>query len=474
MNLFKKVFSNNEIKILAIILLIGFLLRIYNLPYSVGFDFDQEYASTFVNSVVYEYPIQLIGQGLSVQGLFMGPWYFYYLVPFFMMTEMHPLGGYIGSIILGLFIILAYYYLGKLFFNSKIGLVLALFRAVLFSALLVDWSMVPSYSSELILLLTLYFLYKFWHGSKKSLMPVAFLAGFYTSMHPILFPIMGSIALIIIIKRKNISLKYLLISIFLFILPIMPLIRFEMLRNFLEVKQLFMLSETNRAEAKTIQTLYEYIKLMFNFSYDYLLLPQIEWIRNLISLFFIIILGNAIFRKKGFWKDKFHSILLISLVLFTLLYYFILPIHASIYYFLGANLVLLMYTTATLCLYFKLNNKIIALAFGVAIIIIFAFNAKPLIYHWTNPSASLGNKESMIKYMLVSEKNNEFDFYYSLDYGQHYGYGELLKFYKNKYDYSPIPNSRKHTYIISSKTLKNEGELIHNSGILFLYRKPAN
>ena len=76
--------------ILFPIVLLGFFLRAYKLPEMVGFDFDQEYAAEFAKTILTVFPVAMIGQGLSVQGLFMGPLYFYFLVPFFALTRMHP------------------------------------------------------------------------------------------------------------------------------------------------------------------------------------------------------------------------------------------------------------------------------------------------------------------------------------------------------------------------------------------------
>jgi len=39
--------------------------------------------------------------------LFVGPWYFYFLVPFYALSGLHPLGGAIGSVVLGLITIIA-------------------------------------------------------------------------------------------------------------------------------------------------------------------------------------------------------------------------------------------------------------------------------------------------------------------------------------------------------------------------------
>mgnify|MGYP001585352127 CR=1 FL=1 len=126
--------SNKKVYLLlTLILLLGAIVRFYRLPEMASFDFDQEYASNFAYAVLKEYPIQLIGQGLSVQGLFMGPLYFYYLVPFYALTNLHPIGSFIGSVILGLITILVYFWVAKKMFGETAALTIGFFRTILFS-----------------------------------------------------------------------------------------------------------------------------------------------------------------------------------------------------------------------------------------------------------------------------------------------------------------------------------------------------
>ncbi len=152
-------FLNKPFLALLIILLIAAFLRFYRLPEMANFDFYQQYASNFAYAVLKEYPIQLIGQGLSVQGLFMGPLYFYYLVPFYALTNLHPIGGYIGSSILGLTIPIVYFIVGRKIFSVEAGLIAAIFSSLTSSSLERDWSMVPAFSSELMVILTMFCLY---------------------------------------------------------------------------------------------------------------------------------------------------------------------------------------------------------------------------------------------------------------------------------------------------------------------------
>jgi len=199
---------------LLLILVIGAGLRFYRLPEMASFDFDQEYASNFAYSVLRQFPIQMIGQGLSVQGLFMGPWYFYFLVPFYAVYGLHPLGGAVGSVILGLITIIAFYYFGSKLFGRPAGLIAAFFQAVLFRNLVNDWSITPAFSCGLAVIITWYYLYKYWQGETKQLPLLGFIFGLFTSFHPILFPFYLVFLTLFIYKRIFPSFKIFLLTFF--------------------------------------------------------------------------------------------------------------------------------------------------------------------------------------------------------------------------------------------------------------------
>ena len=458
---FKKLYTKNTL-LLLLILVIAASLRLYNLKYSVGFDFDQEYAATFANTIINIYPIQMIGQGLSVQGLFMGPWYFYYLVPFFFLTHLNPIGGYIASVILGLLTVIAYYIVGRQVFGEKTALLLAFFRAILFTTIQADWTMAPSYSSELALLLTWWLLYKYWKGNSAALLGIGFLAGLYTSFHPILFPVYVVIFVIVCIKWRQLKIKNVFLSIILFILPLVPLIAFEYFHNFLELKLLFSLSHTNKSEAKDFQALLAYIKLIFYFPYTYLSLPNNPLLENIYS--FIALMGVlfACVRKLGFWKDNFHRIVIILFPITTLFYYYVLPVHAPDYYFLSAQWIYLLYVFATFGLLLQ-NRKLMWTVIGF-VIIIFCFNIQLVYMKWQSPQATFGNKEDVINYIVSHAKNSQYNLSYIVGPGEQYGYGYLVRYFTNRYQYVANNMPAKYSYTVFFPAEGATGKIAYKSG----------
>lgn len=417
-----------EHMVLGIILFFAFFLRLFRLPQMVGFDFDQEYAAMFAQTVLQDYPIQLIGQGLSVQGLFMGPLYFYYLVPFFAATSLHPLGGYVGSIVLGGVIVVTYYYVISHIFGKPAGFVAALLRAILFEKIRVDLVMAPAYSSELAIILTLLCCYKYWHGDYKYLIPLGFLFGLYTSFHPILFPFYVVFLLLLTIRRKLPHIKYILLSFVFLSFPLVPLLLFEYFHNFLEVRLLFSLDATSSVEAKTLKTLMSYISLLFYYPAT-VFTPTISGVlKQILSLVLLIVFAGAIIKKVGFWKDRFHIIFFIATIIVFLLYYYVLPTHATDYYFLGAEVIIFIYFVASLSLLAHAKKKLFFL--GIPLLIVAILNFFALFNLWTNGyTNNLADKEAVIQEIAKRQKDNKMNIYYDIDYGQQYGFGYLARLY---------------------------------------------
>ena len=345
--------------LIIVILIIAAVLRLYQLPKMVAFDFDQEYASNFAYSVLKEFPIQMVGQGLSVQGLFMGPWYFYYLVPFFWLFNLSPIGGYVGSIVLGLITIWVYYAIISKAFNRRIGLIVALMRAVSFSGIETDWAMTPAFSGDLMVVITWFLFYRYWNNETKWLWPVIALCfGLYSSFHPILFPFYGVFVLLLIIKKRLPKPKQAIISVFTFLLPLLPLIAFEYFRKFTEVKKLLSMFDGSGNGINILdfdKWLYHLtiIATGYNFGINQPIVSQ-----SISIAITSLIIGFVIYltiKKQSFFTTRFHLVIIILTPFVFLLYYHLLQTHVTEYYFSAPVVIFNLYLAVLLGILF--NNK---------------------------------------------------------------------------------------------------------------------
>lgn len=412
--------------ILLGILIVAVVIRVYNLSDRVIFDADQEFAATFAVEVLTIFPIRLIGQGLSIQSLFMGPLYFYFLVPFFALSHLHPIGGYVGSIVLGLITIIVYFLVFKSVFGSSAGIIAALLRAILFSNIQRDLLMTPAFSSDIIIVLTWFCLYKCWYKKDIYVVPLAFLFGLYSSFHPILFPFYFVLPALYVLQRHMPPKKYIVASVISFLIPLAPLIIFEYFHNFLEVKALFSLGSSGNSETKTFATLIEYLKTIFTYPVTLLGARFPETVVPIIAG--LLYLGNSIYiiRKIDFWRNSFHRIVpLLTLSIFVL-YYFLLPVHVPDYYFFGVFTLLFMYFVGNLHILF-LQKKYVLLT---AILIAIAAANVVGFYQLGDIPYSLGDKGTIMKTIIALHPDSNKQVYYDTDPGLHFGLGYLQRYYQ--------------------------------------------
>jgi len=406
-----------------LIIILAIFLRFYRLPEMAPFDFDQEYAANFAYSVLKTFPVQLIGQGLSVEGLFMGPFYFYLLVPFFALSNLHPLGGAVASSIFGIVIVFAYFWAGKQIFGTKAGLIAAFIRAILFNELLHDWSAAPAYSSELLVLTVWYIFYKYWQGETKLSPLLGLIFGLFTSIHPILFPLYIIFLILLLIKRKLPGFKITVLSFFAFLLPQIPLLIFESLRNFYEVKILLAFGGSGRG--------LQYPSLYFKFN-----MAEIQRILNLQIIppetFTVVFLGILVvlaFKKVAFFRNNFHASMLILTYFVFIIYYALFPKKVPEYYFLTLTTLAILYTGALLNLLAK--KKIFIALLAVLLANIFWGNFQAIMGRWENGSLmNLSHKDAIVKEILKNQpKNEEFFVSYIKYYGWNSGFDYLFKLY---------------------------------------------
>ncbi len=435
------------------ILVLALALRVYNLPHNVNFDFDQEFAATFATDVI-KFPIRMVGQSLSVQGLFDGPFYFYLMTPFFMLTHLHPLGGFLGSAIFGVAIVAAYYFVLREVFDEKTALLAAFIRAVLFTKITQDLYLNPAFSAEISVLLTWFCFYKYWKGDTRFLLPLAFIFGMYTSLHPVLFPFYLVFILVFLIKRKLPSLKIFLASVALFILPVSPLILFEYFRKLTEIKALFSVNHSGDIETRGLQTVLNYLNLYFNYPISLLgaVVPKVWQLSYLTLIWGLILLAAG--KRIGFWKVNFHLVFFVLTVLAFTFYYYVLKTHSPEYHFLGVEILFFIYFVATVSLLFKKFKQLPpAIAF-----LLFAINFSSLHAFWNRSfHISLYDKDRIVKEISKKEKgNNNINIYNKIDFGQQYGLGYLERWYHlDPHGGSPtyiivIPTNGKDKYALKS------------------------
>ncbi len=406
---------------IGLVLLLGAILRFYRLADMANYDFDQEYATTFALQVIREYPIRYVGQGLSIQGLFMGPWYFYYLVPFYWLFRLSPLGGFVGSVLLGLAIIGAYYFLGRELFSPRAGLLAALLRATSFWAINADWSMVPAFSSDLAVLITWWLFFQLWRGKSNYLIALTFVFGLFTSFHLIHFPLILVFLVLWAVRRWRFTWPQLGLSLIAFIVPAIPLIMFDYWRGWAMVRQMSGFFQFGSTRGGSMDNLPTMIMVVADFLGEILYLPHIAWLRfNLLGLFIF-------FLWKSVRKDKlFHHWSLGLLLVVTIGYYTFFPTHVPEYYLGAVRALFFLYAAFLFDLLLTKKRLWRWVASGV-LIWIFGKNLLLLNRKWQSPNlVTLSAKQAIVKEIIRSASGQPFRVSYIRTLGWDSGFRSLF------------------------------------------------
>ncbi len=142
----------------GIILLVGAYLRLYNISGYMTFLGDEGRDVLVVKRMIVDHKFTLLGPTASVGGFFMGPIYYYFMLPFLWLWNFDPTGPAVMVALFGIATIYLVYRVGRDFFHEWVGIVAASLYAL--SPVVIAYShsswnpnLVPFFSTLLIFIL---------------------------------------------------------------------------------------------------------------------------------------------------------------------------------------------------------------------------------------------------------------------------------------------------------------------------------
>jgi 4-amino-4-deoxy-L-arabinose transferase-like glycosyltransferase len=236
--------------ILGMILVIGLIMRVYNFEKSFAFAHDQDLYSWIAKDIVVNKHIRTVGQITSVDGVFIGPLYYYMMAFVYFLFGMNPISAIVPLTVIGLLTIVSFFILGKKYFSERVGIIMAFIYAVSYGAASYDkWSC----PTELAILWTVWFLYLIFGMFRKNLklMPLfGVLAGLTYHIHIALIPVLPIPILAYFMSGgkfgenlKKIKIKNVLVTLLLFMLVSSPFWIFELKHNFSQVRSVITASQ---------------------------------------------------------------------------------------------------------------------------------------------------------------------------------------------------------------------------------------
>lgn len=416
--------------LLLSIIFLALFLRLYQLEKRTSFGADQEELSYKAIELLSGDPV-LLGMPTSVGGFTIGPYFTYLWTVFFFLFSGNPVAGSYLSIFLGLITIAAVYYFAKIIFKSdKTALFLAIIYTFSNSVYIWDISPWPPslfYLSQILLITGAYM------SMRKSLgfilVALGFAIGF--SSHISVFISLVPIGIFWLVKykeiRKHIEKRYVLYSIAIVIIGILPNLAFDLTHQFVNIKRLFGLIANPQTEsfypvttAKIFGSLYGSGEVLIP-SIDKKIAPYIFW-------GFVITTIVTYGRSKN--KDLLLLILL-SLFIPALVFFFWKG-NFSEYYLTMITVPAFIFLTGYLLNYY-INRQMLIV--GVLVLIFLFINIRA----WKNRNRPLNLAAMKNTVKLITQKGGSSGYGVSLSTkpGYQFGYKYLFDYYKSFPDIPP-------------------------------------
>ena len=118
---------------IIVILALALFLRVYRAGELTGFYFDQGRDAKIIWNLWHNHKFFLIGPVTGIEGIFLGPFYYYLIAPAYLLGQGNPVFASFELALLNVVGIYVIYLIGKEYFNYKTGLLAALLISLSFN-----------------------------------------------------------------------------------------------------------------------------------------------------------------------------------------------------------------------------------------------------------------------------------------------------------------------------------------------------
>lgn len=225
---------NKYIRIFIIILVIHAFFRFFELDSRMIYAWDQVQNSWVMKDMLLDGKFPLIGMvAKQNSGMYIGPGYYYLLVPFYALSQLDPIGGGVFVGVVSIVTLIVMFVTVRKMFSDHVALLATALYAVSNTVIRFDRIMWPVNFVPLVSLLVFYFLYRVCTGDKRFVFYLALVTGFAFHFHftAIFFPIIILLSLPLYAGYKNVLING-LVSIPLFLIWFVPNVVSELQQNF--------------------------------------------------------------------------------------------------------------------------------------------------------------------------------------------------------------------------------------------------
>jgi 4-amino-4-deoxy-L-arabinose transferase-like glycosyltransferase len=339
-----KMVSQTKI-ILILALMLGLFMRGYQARERFLYTHDSDLSAWIVKDIVVDRHPRLIGQLTSQPGIFIGPLFYYSLIPFYLVSGMDPVGTLGFGMLLGIAAIGSIYYVFKKMFGPYEAGIASLIYALSWGIAGSEREIVPTAPVSLWTIWFFYAVNLVFKGDKKGLWLAAILTALIWHLNLALILLLPLIVLGIFINRSKYSFRQLVTALILTVGLSLPLIVFESRHNFSQTRALVDSLLVRKEGGQDLVTKFERtlylsgknINLMFWNKPDKLSF-------DVLAVIVVVATIGALYVR----KDKYLTVIL---TLWTGLYILFFSLHSIIvseYYLHGVNIVWIIGVTLAL------------------------------------------------------------------------------------------------------------------------------
>jgi len=417
MSRLKKFLTLNNITFVAIVLL-GVFFRFYEIKTRFVYGHDHDLTSWFIKDVVVDGHLRLIGQQTSTSGIFIGPFYYYFQIPFFLLLKMDPIAQVVASSLLGIFGIVTSYWVFSKVFDKKTGLIASYLYSISFFVVSNDREAVPT---VLVIAWSIWFFYAisllFRGEQKKGFLILGILVGLIWHLNVALVVVLPLVLVALFFSKKKLNLRSLLWGVAPLSLFSIPLVLFELRHNFIQIRSFLYSVTTSQGDiysglSKLLRVLFIVNKNISNFYWNF---------NDFASTYY---LGLVVFvLAVGFLALKRYLKPVETAVVFTWLgvYVGFFSWYSKIVseYYLNGLFVLYLIVLSRIFVYFSKKTGNVLLI--IVLVVFGAFNANRF-FNEKNPGNGYLQKLDLVEDIKNSAKDKKFDCV-SISYITDTGYG---------------------------------------------------
>lgn len=482
-------FLNRNFLILLLIVVIGSFLRLQGvLTNSFAYTYDVGRDMIALWNIVVNHDLMFIGATTGIQGVFYGPWWYYMLVPFFVIFRGDPAGIALTMSLVGISSIILSFLVGRKIGGNLLGFSLAGLVSVSPALISLSSQIWNPNIAPLFVLLAFYCLYKI-YSLDKIHNKYFFILGILLSINidieilwGLLFTL-GVVVSLILVLNKKIKIKQ-IIYLFLGALAVAsPRIVFELKHGFLMTKS-FILFLTSKNSTEDPLTFFQILEGRV-FSFVNLFSSSLTFNNQLIAWIIIVLalLSLILFYKNSSEVIKRFIVTLLTIVVVFFVGTLIFRRALWPHYLVGLPVVYIFLFAISLYLFSKKLNNLKVLVFAVIIFSIFNLDPINQIKSITSPvfegnSAVYRNQLAVVDYVYREARGKDFKYVVYTPPVYDYTYRYLFTWYgPSKYKYSSNEEARTAFFIIEQdpgyedrpkwwlKARENDGTIIKSATV---------